>query len=169
MKDTLEYKILKHLKENDNGDFIDIRDFIDDRKLLESKLRSLSKEPGKYISAIFTFFIIGGGQPDFIDDQLKAKIEFKGLKFLDEIEKENKNITNNGIYIDKNENKGNQSFEKIEVKKNKIKQRTHPTKKPSIWAIIKSFCVKFWWTFIIPLVAIVIGILIERGVIGIGI
>lgn len=115
MKDTLEYKILKYLKENDNGDFIDMIGFIDDRELLDVKLRSLSKYPDKYISVRLPFFIVGGGLPDFIDDKLKAKIEFKGIKFLDEIE--NKNITNSGIYINKNENKGNQSFENIANKK----------------------------------------------------
>lgn len=87
MKDTLGYKILKHLKENDNGDFVDMIGFIDDRKLLESKLSSLSKEPEKYISAIFPFFIVGGGSPNFTKDQLKAKIEFKGIKHLEYIEK----------------------------------------------------------------------------------
>ncbi|UKM66596.1 hypothetical protein GSB9_03186 [Flavobacteriaceae bacterium GSB9] len=87
MKDTLEYKILKHLKEKDNGDFIDVIDFIDDRKLLESKLKSLSVEPEKYISVIFPFFTFGGSSPTITKDQLKAKIEFNGIKHLEYIEK----------------------------------------------------------------------------------
>ncbi len=61
-----------------------------------------------------------------------------------------------------------QSSDKIFVKKNKIKQTTHLTKKPSILAKIKSFLSKFWWAVIIPLAVGIILILIERGIIDIG-
>jgi len=168
MKDTLEYKILKYLKENDNGDFLDVNSFIEDRKLLENKLRSLSKESDKYISVKFPFFIVGGGLPDIVDDQLRAKIEFKGIQLIDEIEKESKSINNTGIYIEANNGKGTQSFGKINLKGN-TKHKNRSIKKISNWASIKSFCVKFWWTFLIPLLVIILGILIERGIIDIGI
>jgi|GEM_PF-2489987 len=63
----------------------------------------------------------------------------------------------------------NQSLEKMEVKKNEIKQTVQPTKKPSIWARIMSFCAKFWWKILIPLALIVIKLMIDRGIIDIGI
>lgn len=85
MKNSLEYKILKYLKEKDNGNFIDMRNFIKDRKLLESKLHSLSKEPEKYISTQFPLLIFNAYSSN-TDDTLKAKIEFKGIKLLSEIE-----------------------------------------------------------------------------------
>jgi hypothetical protein len=95
MKETLEYKILKHLKDNDNGEYIDLSGFTTDLKLLRIKLSSLSKKPEKYISF--------NGGPDFRfenGNNLKrectlAKIEFNGIKYLNEIETKNKNITNN--------------------------------------------------------------------------
>lgn len=85
MKDTLEYKILKHLKDNDNGGFVDMRFFIEDRKRLETKLRSLSKEPEKLISARFPVFVYSSGLPDYEEDILEAKIEFKGINYLESL------------------------------------------------------------------------------------
>ena len=87
MKKSLEYKILKHLRDNDNGDFIDLRGFIDDRNKLESKLRSLAKEPEEYITARFPFFTFNAYSSDFTDDTLEAKIEFNGIKYLESLNK----------------------------------------------------------------------------------
>ena len=95
MKDTLEYKILKHLKENDNGEYIDMSEFISDLKLLRIKLSSLSKKPEKYISFDGGTDIRFGDGDNFKRECTLAKIEFSGIKYLNEIENENKNITNN--------------------------------------------------------------------------
>jgi hypothetical protein len=152
MKGSTEYKILRFLKDNDNGDFINITNLIEDRKLLESKLQSLAKEPEKFISVIFPVFFFGVGLSNKENNELKAKIEINGIILLDKIENGDKNITNNGIYIETNENKGTQSFEKTEYKKINNKQEINPNEKKSIWSKIISFLVKFWWLFLIPLV-----------------
>lgn len=95
MKYTLEYKILKHLKENDNGEYIDMSEFISDLKLLRIKLYSLSKKPEEYISFDGGTDIRFGDGANFKRECTLAKIEFSGIKYLNEIENGNKNITNN--------------------------------------------------------------------------
>ncbi|MDN3666642.1 hypothetical protein ACFFU1_09635 [Algibacter miyuki] len=99
MKDTLEYKILKHLKDNDNGEYIDLSEFISDLKLLRIKLSSLSKKPEKYITFNGGTDIRFGDGNNFKRECTLAKIEFSGIKHLNEIENGNKSITNNGILI----------------------------------------------------------------------
>ncbi|GAA4897814.1 hypothetical protein GCM10023311_23240 [Flaviramulus aquimarinus] len=99
MKDTLEYKILKHLKDNDNGEYIDLSEFISDLKLLRIKLSSLSKKPEKYISFNSGTDIRFGDGDNFKRECTLAKIEFSGIKYMNEIENGNKVITNNGVLI----------------------------------------------------------------------
>lgn len=43
MKHTLEYKILKHLSENDNGKFLDIAEIESNIDLLKSVISDLKK------------------------------------------------------------------------------------------------------------------------------
>jgi hypothetical protein len=95
MKVDIEHKILRFLKDNDNGDFINVTNLIEDRKLLESKLQSLAKEPEIYISYRPPIFFFGVGLPNKVNDELKAKIEINGILLLDKIEKGDKNITEN--------------------------------------------------------------------------
>jgi hypothetical protein len=168
MKGSIEYKILRYLKDNDNGEYINVTNIIDDRKLLESKLHSLSKEPKKYISTMFPVFFFGIGLPNSKNDELKAKIEINGIILLDKIENCENNITNNnfggdfeGNFIQSNNNKGNQSFEKTGHKKTNNKQVIKPIEKKSIWSKIISFLVKFWWLFVIPLIIELIKIILE--------
>jgi hypothetical protein len=97
MKGSIEHKILRYLKDNDNGDFINVTNIIDDRKLLESKLQSLSEEPEKYISFRFPVFFFGIGLPNKENNELKAKIEINGIVLLDKIENGEKSITNNNF------------------------------------------------------------------------
>jgi hypothetical protein len=97
MKGSTEHKILRFLKDNENGDFINITNLIEDRKLLESKLKSLSKEPEKYISYSPPIFFFGVGLPNKENNELKAKIEINGIILLDKIEKGEKSITNNNF------------------------------------------------------------------------
>jgi hypothetical protein len=62
----------------------------------------------------------------------------------------------------------NQSDE-LSVLKTEIKQTIHPTPKDIKQNPIISFIVKCWWQILVPLTIVIIGILIERGVIDIGI
>lgn len=88
MKDTLEYKILKHLKDNDNGDFVVMKGFIENEELLTNKLHSLSKKPEEYISFRRPVTMFGGDSPTETLGEISAKIEFNGIKYLDNLEKE---------------------------------------------------------------------------------
>jgi preprotein translocase subunit Sss1 len=99
MKETLEYKILKHLKENDNGEYVDMSKFTGDLKLLKIKLNSLSKKPEKYISSDLGSSIWFGDGDKIERNCILAKIEFKGIKYLNELENTEKSIVNNGILI----------------------------------------------------------------------
>lgn len=92
MKNTLEYKILKYLSENDNGEYIDVSDFSNETKLLKTKLNGLSKE--KLISYSGGIDMRFGDGENIKIDHIKAKIEFKGIEYLNKLETENKNITN---------------------------------------------------------------------------
>lgn len=78
MKDTLEYKILKHLK--DNGEYIDLSEFISHLKLF-----SLSKKPKKHITFDGGTNIRFGNGNNFKRECTLAKIEFSGIKYLNEI------------------------------------------------------------------------------------
>ena len=163
IKSSLEYKILKHLKDNENGRPISLDNFHKNENLLRSKISELVKL--KYITKVAELSL----ETDFSVKSLRCEIRIDGIKYLNEIESENKSITNNGIYIEANDNKGTQSFEKIEVKKNNTKHKTYSNKNHSIWQMIKSFAVKFWWQILIPLIIGVVLILIQKGEIAIGI
>ncbi len=93
IKSSLEYKILKHLKVNDNGEYIDVSELSDDKKLLRTKLNGISKE--KLISYSGGIDMRFGDGDNIKVDHIKAKIEFKGIEYLNKLETENKNITNN--------------------------------------------------------------------------
>jgi hypothetical protein len=80
MKDTLGYKILKYLSLNDNGEYIDISDLENNKTLLNSKLDSLHKE--KLISRNGRIELRSGNGTDFKINSIKAKIEFKGIEYL---------------------------------------------------------------------------------------
>jgi ABC-type ATPase with predicted acetyltransferase domain len=161
MKKTLEYKILKYLHDNENGKPISLDNFIENEDLLRRKVSELFRE--KKITkdselSLSTGFSISG---------IKCMITTKGVKWLHDIKKENKSIFNNSNIIIGN-NKGTQSFEKTYVKKNNTKHKMYPNKNPSIWEIIISFCVKFWWKILIPLAIGIVLILIKKGDIDIG-
>jgi len=56
----------------------------------------------------------------------------------------------------------------LKIDKTEIKQITPPKTNEKQYILIVSFIVKFWWAFIIPLAATIVGILIEKGIIDIG-
>ena len=99
IKGSLEYKILKHLSENDNGEYINMSEFIPDEKKLRSKLSSLSRKSEKLISFDGGTDVWFGNGERFKRDCILAKIEFKGIKYLNELENTEKSIVNNGILI----------------------------------------------------------------------
>ena len=81
---------------------------------------------------------------------------------------ESVNLTQNiGQYIGGDNHGIQSSFDK--VTHTEIKQTIQPTPKDIKQNPIISFIVKFWWQILVPLAIVVIGILIERGIIDIGI
>ncbi|MCC9061436.1 YjcQ family protein [Flavobacterium piscisymbiosum] len=75
MEDNLEYKILKYLSENNNGKPIDVSNMDTDKNRLKNALSNLKKE--KYIKCrVIT------------NENIVAKIEFKGIKYLEEDSRE---------------------------------------------------------------------------------
>ena len=91
IKSSLEYKILKHLKENENGKPINLDNFHKNESLLRSKISELVKL--KYITKV-TDLSLG---TDFNVKGLRCEITINGIKYFNELQNksENKNITNN--------------------------------------------------------------------------
>jgi hypothetical protein len=82
MKETLEYKILKYLSENDNGEYFDVSFIESNCKLLNSKINELKKV--KYIEETRT--------PVITDSHISSKdplykILLNGTNRLNEIER----------------------------------------------------------------------------------
>ena len=82
MKDTLEYKILKYLYENDNGEYLDISFIENNSKLLNSKITELKKV--KYIDETRTPVIT---DTYFSSKYPAHKILLNRTKRLNEIER----------------------------------------------------------------------------------
>ncbi len=157
MKDTLEYKILKYLSENDNGQYIDVSGLHLDKILLRSKLNGLSKE--KLILYSPPIEIRFGDGDNFKSENTKAKIEFKGIEYLNKLENENKNITNN--FNSSTIGQFNQSND-LSVLKTEIKQTIQPNAKEKQQNAITSFVEKFWWQILIPLLLGIALLAIEQ-------
>jgi hypothetical protein len=89
MKETLEYKLLIHLSENNTGKLIDIAEIEEDKEMLKSVIKDLKERefidtesyptsPGndpRWISAI------PSEKPD------KCKIKFLGTEYLDNLKR----------------------------------------------------------------------------------
>ncbi|RKS95657.1 hypothetical protein BC952_1354 [Flavobacterium limicola] len=157
MKDTLEYKILKYLSENNNGEPVDVSRLETNTKKLKQKLIELEKEKLiSYGSGIDLRFGDGTGvKVDFI----RAKINFKGIEYLNKIDSDNRNITNN--FNNSTIGQLNQSDE-LSVLKTEIKQTTQPKAKEKQQSVIISFVEKFWWQILIPLLLGIALIAIEQ-------
>jgi hypothetical protein len=93
MKDTIEYKILKYLSENENGYPVDVSGLETNEILLKRKLIGLRKEKLiKYGSGIYLNSSSGTeSKINFI----RAEIEIKGKEYLNNMELNNGSITNN--------------------------------------------------------------------------
>ncbi|SHF93347.1 hypothetical protein SAMN05444372_101229 [Flavobacterium micromati] len=114
MKDTLEYKILKYLSENDNGEFININLLSEDKVLLNKSILDLKNKrlinAKKYTSNGY-------------DKYFLCQINFEGKIFFNAIKPEqNKKSHNNSDFLN------NQSTDNLklltnseEVTKSKLK------------------------------------------------
>jgi hypothetical protein len=123
MKNTIEYKILKHLKENDSGEYVDISMLFENKKLLKSKLIEL--RDSKLIKTNFGEYHINGISTPC---NFLVKITINGNEYLNEIEKES--IINNGIIIQ------DSSFKNSPIK-NKV--NAEPNNKPEQKSFVKKF------------------------------
>lgn len=158
MKDTLEYKILSYLSKNGKYSFVSLDDFIEDKDILRLKLKSLIKDSLIDIKRIRT------GE---YSTKAEYMINSNGSIYLNTLENNrNKNISNNfnnstiGVINQESDLKD------LNIK---IKQTNQPTPKEIKQNPIISFLLKCWWQILIPLAIVIIGILIEKGVINIGI
>ena len=113
MKDTLEYKILKYLHENDNVKTIEVSHLHIDKEYLKKSLSNLRRE--KYIKCRL-----------INNENIIAEIELKGKEYLSKIDS-NKNITNNfnNSTIGQFNQESSFSESPISIKTNEI-----PSKKP---------------------------------------
>lgn len=113
MKNTLEYKILKHLSDNDNGNFIEISSLHDNRKLLENRVREL-----KQSDLLNWYPSTGLGKTKL---PIKCSIRPEGNKWLYDLDltTDNKPVTNHNY---NNVSQVNQSSGNIDLK-SPIKQK----------------------------------------------
>lgn len=81
MTDTLDYKILKYLKKNDNGEYFDLTFLENNKNLLDSKIKELTKR--KLISEKKTT-VIGDGYST--SKVVGHKILIDGIKYVNECE-----------------------------------------------------------------------------------
>lgn len=88
MTETLEYKILKHLSENDNGNYIDISFLSENKKLLLEKSVELKKV------GHLTFYPTTRIGHSIRVQVPNCKIKLGGIKFLSEIDLKHNNVTN---------------------------------------------------------------------------
>ncbi|AUS06833.1 hypothetical protein [Pseudotamlana carrageenivorans] len=88
MKHTLEYKILKHLSENNNGRFMDVSEIESDFDFLKSVISDLKKRELILTEPYPSSPMVGdwiGVVPS--DKPEKCKIKLSGIEYLDSLEK----------------------------------------------------------------------------------
>ncbi|MFV7236011.1 hypothetical protein [Flavobacterium sp. ZB4R12] len=157
MTETLEYKILKYLSENDNGQYVDVSFIENNLKLLKSKLSELVK--AKYIKKTATPVI---RESYFSSKDPVYKIQIAGRKYLAEIEpkKQNKDQLK---YDFSNSTIGqvNQS-DFLTVEKTEIKQTIQPAEKEKQQNTIAEKIGKWFWHVAIPLFIGIILLAIQQ-------
>lgn len=150
MTETLEYKILKHLSENDNGNYIDISFLSENKNLMLEKVRQLKKL--EYL----TFYPTTSLASSIPSPTPKCKIQLAGKMFLSEIELKNNSVTNH--FNNSNIGQFNQDSEFFESP-NSIKTKAEPSKSPEIKSSLKKFFSNSW-------VLLISGITIEEITLG---
>jgi len=148
MKDTLEYKLLKYLAENNNGSFINVG-LVDNKKNIHSELRVLNKKK---------FIEIRKFSNGTITTNIQAKINIEGIAFLKKLDSEN--ITNNfsGATI----GMVNQDSDLKDLIID-IKQTNQPVTKEKQQSAIVKFVEKWFWQILIPLLIGIVLIAIEKN------
>ena len=130
MKDTLEYKILKYLSENNNGEPVEVSHLDAEKKRLKNGLSNLRKE-NHIICRVIT------------NENIIAKIEFKGIKYLKEIENKELEkvkltiVAENYIGGDNHGNQSSNNFSNNPITNNTIANPNNDLKANSIM-------LKFW-------------------------
>jgi hypothetical protein len=166
---TIYTDILKHLADNDNGQFIDITSLHDDFAFLKAKTRELQKAERIEIKStgVYTFgnsegITTIGNRSEL--KKIRAKILLPGHEYLKQMQSEtipNKgfsgnvigdNFSGNTIIIgEKNEIKAKSSVDNSRTFEN------NPKEKKGIFDLFK----KWWWAFVVPIIAGLILIAIE--------
>ena len=139
MKDTLEYKILKFLSENDHGEPLDVSKLDSNHKLLKQKLNELKTEK---LIAYGTGINISSGDGSVNKlNFIRAKIKFKGIEYLRKIESNN-NITNNfnNSTVGQFNQDSNFSESPISIKTNEI-----PSKNPEMKSRLNKLLSNPWF------------------------
>lgn len=96
MKETLEYKILKYLSENDNGKYIKVSNISEDKLLLKSKIKNLTEDNFIYSKNTYLKIKIGNVNSSNEIQMPVCKIQSKGIEYLKNLDKKTEsNITNN--------------------------------------------------------------------------
>lgn len=142
-------KILTFLSKHDNGKFIEITHLSDDFKLLYNKTIELKKKGLIVIKSAGVFLLASGGQSTVIGDKenlkkILAKITLSGHEYLHT----NSDIKNQSLL----------RFDNINTKK----QANQPMETPNIKTTIGGWLLKYWWGFIIPIIIVIIGLIIEN-------
>ena len=134
MKDTLEYKILKYLSENDKNSFVSLDDFIEDKDILRLKLKSLIKDGLIDIKRIRT------GE---YSTKAEYMINGNGSIYLNTLENNgDKNITNN--FNNSTISQLNQDSKFFEIP-NKIKTKAAPSNNPVIKSRLITILSNSWF------------------------
>jgi hypothetical protein len=136
MTETLEYKILKHLSENDNGNYIEVSFLSENKKLLLDKIRELNKLEYltmEYLTRINSSIPLPAP---------KCKIQLGGTKFLSEIELKNKSITNH--FNNSTIGQFNQDSKFFESP-NSIKTKAAPSNNPVIKSRLNTILSNPWF------------------------
>ncbi|KGL59032.1 hypothetical protein [Polaribacter sp. Hel1_85] len=89
MKGTLEYKILKHLSENNNGKLIDISEIEENKEQLKSVIKDLKEREFIETEPYPPNVKINDGWVSAGDSEKpeKCKIKFLGIEYLDNLER----------------------------------------------------------------------------------
>ena len=146
MKDTLEYKILKYLSENDNGEAIEVLQLHNEKQFLKKILSNLRKEK------LIKFRVIS-------NESIIAIIELKGKEYLNKIESNN-SITNNFNGSTIGQLNQDSDLKDLIID---IKQTIHPNTNEKQQSAIVKFIEKWFWQIVIPLLLGIVLIAIEKN------
>lgn len=159
---------MKYLSEKDSGDFINVSAVSENKKLLKSKLIELRSNG--YVKTNFGEYnlMFGDGKQVKSEINLLSKITLKGNSLLYDMEKNTVSNTTND-FSGSTIGQLNQA-ESLKIEQTDIIQKTsHPVPKTTKKNPLFAKLIEYWWTFIVALIVGIILLMIEKGVIDIGI